>query len=208
MNPKTFSAGGRILPISLLHIFDEQPQEYFDAPHFDKATNFYYDLVKLSSGPGQSRPDQGYTARSMQVVPIDSVLMVSSAGIFLDEEKYPGIKSFMVSLGFFIYGSKVYPKHSGPMMINTIGAISAIEVSVPNVRLKAMKGLRIKQLSPYLSAFCTDNDTCIVVINIVDVENSDVLLCRNYGSQTRIPFGTTSYINSEKNCHRSYLGIL
>ena len=204
MEPKTFLAGGRILPISLLHIFDEPPQEYYDAPHFDPAANFHYDLVKITSGPGQSRPDQGYTARSMQVVPSHSLLMLSAAGIFLDEKKYPGIKSFMVSLGFFIYGSSVYPKHSGSMMINTIGAISAIEVSVPNVQLKAIKGKRLKEIYPHLTDVCIDKRTYIVVINIVDVENSDLLLCRNYGTQSRIPFGTTNFINSEKNCYRLY----
>ena len=109
MQPKTFVAGGRTLPISLQGQLVHKPPEFFQGHHFCEATSFHFDFHKRSTGPGHPRPDQGFTVRSKMVVPKDCVLILSKPGILLDYDKYPGIESFLTMLGFDVVTKKTFP---------------------------------------------------------------------------------------------------
>lgn len=201
----TFSVGGRILPISLQGMLEPPPPSFFEEQHFCSQTSFHFDLMKITSGPGQSRSDQGNTVRAKNAKSSNSVLLLSKPGIYLDKKKYPGALKMLISLGMIFFSSKVYP-HDYTMMINTIGATSATKISKANVKLVVMRGASIKEKYPYLSSFVNTKDTYIVVIALSNICIDDVLLCNpsSYGNDSKIPVGTKSYIRDEKKCYRAY----
>lgn len=201
----TFMAGGKTFPNSMQKILEYPTREFYESDHFSSATSFHFDLFRKPSGPGQPRPDQGYTVRAKNPARAESVLLMSQPGIFLDKKKYPGLQKFITSLGISVFGSKIYP-HDVTMLINAHGATSATTVSKQNVRLKAMMGITIKKKFPFLSEFCRDRDTYILVIAITDIRIHDELLCKHYNFDKKetIPFGTDRYILHEKNCYRAY----
>lgn len=203
METSTFHAGGRTLPISLKGQLNHLPLEFFQVHHFSPATDFHFDFFRKPSNPGHPRPDQGLSMRSKQVVAKGCVLLLSKPGIPLDSDKYPGIISFLTTLGFDVFSGRAYP-NCYSMFINTRGSISSTQVNKANVRLTTMTGKSIKTKYPLLADFCQSRDTYIVVVSTMRIKVDDELLCKDYGKSSKIPCGKSEYIRIEKNCYRAY----
>jgi hypothetical protein len=103
-------------------------------------------------------------------------------------------------LGYYPQGSIVVGKDDAAMKINTISNIDGDSIEEPNVRMDNMSNETIQKNYDII----LEDGIYVVVRSLRPLTKGEPLMVKDYGSNSKMPFGKDAFLEKQKECFRVF----